>query len=48
MKVIIGNKIISENQIKIAQLENVMLVPMNEMKLVFDHNTGQIILISKE
>lgn len=48
MKVIIGDKIISENRIKIAQLGGVTLVPMNKMKLVFDHNTGQIISISKE
>ena len=34
--------------IKISQLGNIMMIPINKMKLVFDTNTGQILSIIKE
>lgn len=44
----IGEDVISETRLKISQLGNVVLLPMNKMKLTFDTNTGQILSIIKE
>ena len=48
MQVSLGEKIISENRVKISQLGNVVLIPMNKMRLVFDTNTGQLLSIINE
>ena len=48
IQVSIGEKIISENRVKISQLGNVVLIPMNKMRLVFDTNTGQLLSIINE
>ncbi len=43
-----GDNVIYENRLKISQLGDVMLHPMNKMRLLFDTNTGQILSIIKE
>lgn len=48
MQISYGEKIILENRLKISQLGNVILLPMNKMQLIFDTNTGQILSIIKE
>lgn len=48
MQVMLGENKISEKRLTINQLGNVMLVPINKMKLVFDTNTGQILSVIKE
>ena len=48
MQIMLGENNISENRLIINQLGNVILVPINKMKLVFDTNTGQILSIIKE
>ena len=48
MQVSCGDKVFYENRLKISQLGNVMLLPMNKMQLVFDTNTGQVLSIIKE
>ena len=48
MQISLGDNIISENRLKISQLGNIILVPINKMRLTFDTNTGQILSITKE
>ena len=48
VNILCGEKKISENRIKINQLGNVSLIPINKTKLTFDVNTGQILSIIKE
>ena len=48
MQINLGDKIISENRLKISQLGDVSLISMSKMKLTFDPNTGQILSIIKE
>lgn len=48
LQVISGEDKILEERVKISQLGNVILVPINKMKLTFDTNTGQILSIIKE
>lgn len=48
MQVSCGDKVFYENRLKISQLGNVILLPMNKMRLVFDTNTGQVLSIIKE
>lgn len=48
MQVMLGENKISENRLTINQLGNVILVPINKIKLVFDTCTGQILSIIKE
>ena len=48
MQVCCGDKVLYENRLKICQLGNVMLLPMNKIQLVFDTNTGQVLSIIKE
>ena len=48
MQVLWGDNIILENRLKISQLGNVILVPINKMRLTFDTNTGQLLSIIKE
>lgn len=48
MQVMVGEEKISENRLTINQFGNVVLVPMNKMKFVFDANTGQILSIIKD
>lgn len=48
MQVIFGENKIFEERVLINQFGNVILVPINKMKLVFDTNTGQILSIIKE
>lgn len=48
MQVTCGDKVFYENRLKISQLGNVILLPMNKMRLVFDTNTGQVLSIIKE
>lgn len=48
MQIIIGEEIIAQNRLQISQFGNVILVPMNKMKLTFDTNTGQILSIIRE
>lgn len=48
MEISLGEQIISKNRIKISQLGNIMMIPINKMKLVFDTNTGQLLSIMNE
>ena len=48
MNILCGEKKISENRIKINQLGNVSLIPINKTKLTFDVNTGQVLSIIKD
>ncbi len=48
MQIIVGENIISENRVKISQLGNINLIPINKMRLIFDTNTGQLISIMNE
>lgn len=48
MQVSLGEEVIYENRVKISQLGNVVLIPMNKMRLVFDTNTGQLLSIMNE
>lgn len=48
MQISIGDNIIIEKRLKISQLGNITLIPINKMKLSFDTNTGQILSISNE
>ncbi|MBR5782273.1 MAG: DUF4831 family protein [Bacteroidales bacterium] len=48
MQIMSGEKKIYESRIKLSQLGNVSLIPMNKMKLTFDTNNGQILSIIKE
>lgn len=48
MQVVLGENKIFENRLTINQLGNVILVPINKIKLVFDTNTGQILSVIKE
>lgn len=48
MQIIVGENVISENRLKISQLGNVVLIPINKMRLIFDTNTGQLISIMNE
>ncbi len=48
MQVLCGDNVILENRLKISQLGNVILVPINKMQLTFDTNTGQLLSIIKE
>lgn len=48
MQVLCGDNVILENRLKISQLGNVILVPINKMRLTFDTNTGQLLSIIKE
>lgn len=48
MQVSLGEDVIYENRVKISQLGNVVLIPMNKMRLVFDTNTGQLLSIMNE
>lgn len=48
MQIMIGENIISENRLTVSQLGNILLAPINKMKLIFDTNTGQILSIIKE
>ena len=43
-----GDNVFYENRMKISQLGDVILLPMNKMRLVFDTNTGQVLSIIKE
>lgn len=48
LQVVSGEDKILEERVKISQFGNVILVPINKMKLTFDTNTGQILSIIKE
>lgn len=48
MQISLGEEMIYENRIKISQLGNVIMIPINKMKLVFDTNTGQLLSIMNE
>ena len=48
MQILVGENIISQNRLKISQFGDLILVPINKMKLTFDTNTGQIMSIIKE
>ncbi len=48
MQIIVGENIILENRLKISQLGNVVLIPINKMQLIFDTNIGQLISIMNE
>ncbi|MBR4156959.1 MAG: DUF4831 family protein [Bacteroidales bacterium] len=48
MNIMLGEKKIYENRVKISQLGNIILVPINKTKLTFDTNSGQILSIIKE
>ena len=48
MQVFCGDDVVLENRLKISQLGNVILVPINKMRLTFDTNTGQLLSIIKE
>ena len=48
MQIMLADNLIFENRLKINQLGNLVLVPMNKMKLIFDTNTGQILSVIKE
>lgn len=48
MQIFLGDNIIFENRLTINQFGNLILIPINKMKLVFDTNTGQILSIIKE
>ena len=48
MEISLGEQIISKNRIKISQLGNIMMIPINKMKLVFDTNTGQLLSIMND
>lgn len=48
MQIMLGDNIILENRIKISQFGNIMLLPINKMKMIFDTNTGQLISVIKE
>ncbi|MBQ8222455.1 MAG: DUF4831 family protein [Bacteroidales bacterium] len=48
VQVIFGDSKLLENRIKISQFGNVIMIPIDKMKLTFDSNTGQIISIIKE
>lgn len=48
MQIMMGENKISENRLTISQLGNIILIPMNKMKFIFDTNTGQILSIIKE
>ena len=48
LQVTSGEDKILEERVKISQFGNVILVPINKMKLTFDTNTGQILSIIKE
>lgn len=43
-----GDNVILENRLKISQLGNVILLPINKIRLTFDTNTGQLLSIIKE
>lgn len=43
-----GNNLLLDNKLVISQLGNVLLVPMNKMKIIFDTNTGQVLSVVKE
>ena len=48
MQISIGENKFFENRLTINQFGNLILVPINKMKLVFDTNTGQILSVIKE
>lgn len=48
MQILLGEKKISENRMKISQFGTVSLIPINKIKLTFDTNSGQILSIIKE
>lgn len=48
VQLIIGDKILFENRLKISQLGFVNLIPINKMKLRFDVNTGQILSVGND
>ena len=48
MQVLCGDDVVLENRLKISQLGNMILVPINKMRLTFDTNTGQLLSIIKE
>ncbi len=48
MQIMLSDDLIFEDRVTINQLGNLILVPMNRMKLIFDTNTGQILSIIKE
>lgn len=48
MQIMIGDNSIFEDRLSINQLGDVLLIPMNKMKLVFDTNTGQILSVIRE
>lgn len=48
MQILMGENIFFENRLTISQFGNLILLPLNKMKLVFDTNTGQILSIIKE
>lgn len=48
MQIMHGDTKISDHRITVSQFGNIVLVPMNKMKLVFDTNTGQILSAVKK
>lgn len=48
MQILLGERKILENRVKISQLGIVSLIPINKMKLIFDTNSGQILSIIKD
>lgn len=48
MQIFLGDNIAFENRLTINQFGNLILIPINKMKLIFDTNTGQILSIMKE
>lgn len=48
IKITHGNNILLDDKLVISQLGNILLVPMNKMKIMFDPNTGQVISVGKE
>lgn len=48
MQILMGENIFFENRLTISQFGNLILLPLNKMKLVFNTNSGQILSIIKE
>lgn len=48
MQIMVADNLIFENRLTINQFGNLILLPLNKMKLIFDTNTGQILSIIKE
>ncbi len=48
VQIMFGDQTIIQDRVKINQFGNIVLIPINKMKLMFDANTGQILSVIKE